>query len=112
MVSKYYGQLGLFLRKVRHGLAHTGTPPSKLAQGRLLSLRLFADSRDTLLTGDITIKTGSVLFLDGAGMTIRTAQNQFIVEAGAKLCLYNINLIDGKVSFCVKQLDCQATNSC
>ena len=65
-----------------------------------------------MLAGDITIKTGSALFLDGAGMTITTAQHQFFVEAGAKLCLYNINLIDGKVSFYVKQLDCHGINSC
>ena len=39
--------------------------------------------------------TGKVVLLDGAGRTLKTGGFGIRVEANAKLCLYNINLIDG-----------------
>ena len=39
--------------------------------------------------------TGKAVLLDGAGRTLKTGGFGIRVEANAKLCLYNINLIDG-----------------
>ena len=63
----------------------------------MAALKLLSNSSETLLKEDIVVKSSSALFFDGAGQTLTTAQHQFKVEAGAKLCLYNLNLIDGKV---------------
>ena len=78
-------------------LASTGTLDSKLAQGGLLALQLSASSNESVLMADMTIKTGSVVFLNGAGRTIKMADRQFVVEKGGRLCMYNLNLIDGQV---------------
>ena len=73
----------------------TGMLASSLAHGSLLALKLSMNS--TVLHEPIIIKSGNVLFLDGGGGTIITGQQHFQVGAGAGLCMYNLNLIDGKV---------------
>ena len=65
-------------------LASTGTLGRKLAQGGVLALRLSASSNETVLMADMTIKTGSVVFLNGAGRTIKMADRQFVVERRRK----------------------------
>ena len=44
---------------------------------------------------------GSIVLFDGGGRTIETGGYGFHVEANAKLCLYNINLVEGTVYFVV-----------
>ena len=73
-----------------------------MASKGALALKLTANSNQTALTGDIVVKAGSTLFLDGAGRTIDMAQTeehffQFRVEARAKLCVYNLHLIGSSV---------------
>ena len=41
--------------------------------------------------------TGKVLLFDGGNQTLKIDGFGFRVEANAKLCLYNINLVDGTV---------------
>ena len=53
------------------------------------------------LTQDIIIQTGTTVFFDGQGHTIKTGKHQIWVQDGAKLCMYNIRLVDGTVSICL-----------
>ena len=39
------------------------------------------------------------MFIDGQGCTVSTMGYQFLVNDGAKLCLYNLNLRPGESSF-------------
>ena len=55
------------------------------------------------LQSDIVIPAGVVVFLDGGGATIKTRNHQFFVTNSAKLCLYNLNLVDGTRSAIVLQ---------
>ena len=80
----------------------TSTLLSKLASGRAIALRSAADAT---LTNNIIIKQGSIVVIDGAGRTLRTGYQQFKVNRGARLCMYNFNLIDGKVCVFFKRLD-------
>ena len=54
---------------------------------------------DATLTDDIRVQKDRMLFIDGAGRTLVMREYQFSLEAGAKLCMYNINLMDGQVFF-------------
>ena len=48
------------------------------------------------------LHVGSIVLFDGGGKTIKTGSWGFHIEANAKLCLYNVNLIDGTVcSLCL-----------
>ena len=72
------------------------TVVNKLALGGSIAVRPTADAT---LTNNIVIKEGSIVFLDGGGMTLTTGTRQFKVEREARLCMYNFRLIDGKVAF-------------
>ena len=50
------------------------------------------------LQSDIVIPAGISVFLDGSGATVKTLEFQFRVENGARLCMYNLNFIDGTKS--------------
>ena len=52
---------------------------------------------DTTLANDIYIEKDSLVFIDGAGKTMKMGRFQIQIEAGARLCMYNLNLIDGQV---------------
>ena len=59
-----------------------------------LAFRLATESE----LGEITVKSGSNVFIDGDGQTLQIfAKNQVTVEPGASLCLYNVKLKGGKV---------------
>ena len=75
----------------------TGALGSKLAHGGLLALQLSVHSNETVLMTGMTIKENSVVFLNGAGRTIKMANQWFEVKKGGRLCMCNLNLIDGQV---------------
>ena len=70
---------------------------SKLAQGGEIAIQLPASSDATELEQDLIVPTGSSVFLDGQGRTIKTytqnARFWFHVMDGASLCLYNLKLV-------------------
>lgn len=80
------------------GAGDTASLVSQLVQEGTIALKLVPRSGVTDLTEDIVVKAGSVVFLDGQGRTLKTGAYQFRVEAGAKLCLYNLILVDGTKS--------------
>ena len=47
------------------------------------------------MEGNVIVKSGTSLFLDGQGRTIKLERYRFIVQEGARLCLFNIALTDG-----------------
>ena len=42
------------------------------------------------------------MFIDGQGCTVSTTDYQLLVDNGARLCIYNLNLRLGKTSFGLK----------
>ena len=50
------------------------------------------------LQSDIVIPAGISVFLDGGGATVKTLGFQFRVENGARLCMYNLSLVEGTKS--------------
>ena len=50
------------------------------------------------LQSDIVIPAGISVFLDGGGATVKTLGFQFRVEDGARLCMYNMSLVEGTES--------------
>ena len=73
-----------------------GALAEELARGG--AFRLGAGQAVLNMTENLVVKTGTTLFFDGGGRTLRTGQFGFLVEANAKLCLYNTHLIDGMTS--------------
>ena len=71
-----------------------GMPPS-MVLGGVLALQLKASSDQSNLAEDLVFKEDSVVFLDGAGRTLQTGRFQLKVRSRAKLCIYNLNLVDG-----------------
>ena len=71
----------------------------QLPSGGQLAILLapLANSRVIDLTQNLVFERDSTVFIDGRGHTIRTTDYHLIVEDGARLCLYNVNLIDGTV---------------
>ena len=50
------------------------------------------------LQSDIVVPAGISVFLDGGGATVKTLRFQFRVENGARLCMYNLSLVEGTKS--------------
>ena len=79
------------------------TDASSLELGGVLVRRLRPSSNATDLKRDIVFNYGSTVFLDGSGQTLRTGSYQLIVGKGdksaspTKLCIYDLNLVDGMV---------------
>ena len=77
-----------------------------------VAIRLALASSTASLQSDIVIKAGTSVFLDGQDGTLRTGKFSFIVEDGARLCLYRLNLINGvKNAILVGKEDASEQNS-
>ena len=74
----------------------TGALAEELAQGG--AFHLMAGQAVLNMTENLVVKTGTAVLFDGGGRTLKTSSFGFRVEANAKLCLYNIHLIDGTKS--------------
>ena len=66
---------------------------SKLIQGGDHAIQLSVNSSVADLKQDIVIKKGNTVFLDGSARTLRIGLFQIRVEAGARLCLFNLHLV-------------------
>ena len=67
-------------------------------------IRLDLGKSAAVLDQDIVIRTNTVVLIDGGGGSIKTGGHQIVVVDGARLCLYNLHLMDGTV--CIVSASC------